>query len=164
MTERGQTLIEAVVTVAILGILVAVVLPQASHFWRVAQVERETAALVADLRGMQEQSRSNDYRASGLKNFSNVPQTLTMYFSEKGWTIRRSQYEIYYRHIMPDALRLETLRSAANVTINFGQNGGSVQNNTFRIYAATEPALCRYVIISGMGRIRSAISPPSGEY
>ncbi len=164
MSQRGHFLIEGILAAALLSIVAALTVPQALTFWREALIEQEANILAADLRHLQSQSRSNDFRAAGLRDFYEPPAAMTLYVSETGWQMRRSVYDVYYRHNLPSALRLETFRSAAKVTVNFGQNGGSVQNNTFKIYAVSDPALCRYVIISGMGRIRTANAPPTGDY
>ena len=164
MNQRGHILIETVMAATMLIIVAAIILPKTFYIYRTAQIEQEAATLVADLRNLQSQSRSSDFRAAGLNDFYAPSSVMTMYVNKSGWQIRHSVSEIYYRHNLPAALSIETFRSPAKVVVNFGQNGGSVQNNTFKIYAADNPSLCRYVIISGMGRIRTSTTPPAGEY
>ena len=158
---------EIAVMFALVGIVAAMALPRAAHFLSVARLENEAAHLASDLRHLQEQSRANDFRATGLKNFYEPSAVLEMRFTETGWQVRRSEYEVYYRHRLPADIALAMYNNASLVSttsVNFGHNGGSVRNNTVKLYVRTDQTLCRYVIISGMGRIRVSSSPPTGEY
>ena len=153
-----------IVALLLVGIVAAMAVPRAARFLNAAKVEREATCLVADLRHLQEQSRSNGFRTTELTNFYERDSMLEMRLDAKGWRVQRSIYNIIYRHDLPKDVKLENLRGSAAVTINFGHNGGSVQNNTFKIFCGNDSSLKRYVIISGTGRVRVSDKPPSGEY
>ena len=167
MTQRGGLLTEVGIVLLVAGIALAVVLPRAVDFWRVARVENEATQLASDLRHLQEQSRTNDFRAVGLADFYELSANLTMNFNKNGWSVQRSVTDVVYRHRLPDGVKLNMYNNhstTATVSINFGHNGGSVRNNTFQFCDAANPALCRYVIVSGAGRVRVSSSPPTGDY
>ena len=160
---KGQTLLETALVLAIVGIVATVALARAGDFFIRVTVENEANRLAADLRDLQEQSRSKGYRTLELAHFYEFTADYTMYFDEGGYTVRSGYYKFAYRHDLPASLELRTLRNAlpTGISINFGVDGGSVQNNTLMVVAKDNPAIYRYVIVSSAGRVRVSKEQPS---
>ena len=159
--EGGAFLAETAIVVAIIGILAATLLPRGAFLWQDVVAEREAITLATDIRRLQEQSRANGYRALGLDDFYEAGEILEMRFTENGYVVRKTAYDIPYRHYLPEGFALSHEgNNPRTVRLNFGHDGGSVQNNTFKIYSVKNPSVRRFVVISSAGRIRiSRVAP-----
>ena len=154
--NRGSALLEVVIVTMLMMIVALMAFPYAKNYWDELIVEREASQLAYDLRRLQAQSRSNGYRTPELRHFYAESANLYMRFTADGYKIQRTVYKTIYRHDFPQGIRLTTAGNMpiSSATISFGVQGGSTQNNTFRIYSIDDTTIYRYVIISAEGRIR----------
>lgn len=158
--QKGAVLVEIVIAALLAGVVAAIILPRGDAVAGEFIVEREAQMFASDLRSLQEQSRSNGYRALGLNHFHSPTSTLEMQFYKNGYRVQQNSFTIIYKHDFPAEIDLALDSTSANAprltntTVNFGHDGGSVKNCTFRLSLKNSPSVCRYVIISSSGRIR----------
>ena len=142
------------------GILAATAFLRANDFLGEMAVEHEAAKLAADLRSLASQSRTNAYRAGELEDFYAPDSLREMKLDATGYRVYSPGKADAYRYDFPVNISLTVLRSAPGAVINFGHNGGTVQNNTFRLALKNNPAVCRYVVVNPAGRVRISKTPP----
>ena len=142
--EKGFSLIEIVFVCAILGTLALVAVPRLTAFRNEQRVDAEAAKLTAELRYLQEVSRSTQRIHSDFISVT-AESSPTITFSPTGYYITENG-KITRRHTLTDGLTLHLNRSTAQ----FSMNGDAL---TLTITLQLGGAV-RNVIVDSVGRIR----------
>lgn len=141
--EKGFSLLETLVVVAIIGILVTVAVPKMDAIRNARIIDAEAALLVGELRYAQELSRTISRVHT---DFSAVPaHTAPSFYFDTGEYRLIADQKIIRRHKLPNGLGAIT-----NRTISFTINGDALPA-TVTLTLGNET---RYVIIDVAGRIR----------
>lgn len=142
--EKGFSLIEIVFVCAILGTLALMAVPRLTAFRNEQRVDAEAAKLTAELRYLQEVSRSTQRIHSDFISVT-AESSPTITFSPTGYYITENG-KITRRHTLTDGLTLHLNRSTAQ----FSMNGDAL---TLTITLQLGGAV-RNVIVDSVGRIR----------
>ena len=142
--EKGFSLIEIVFVCAILGTLALTAVPRLTAFRNEQRVDAEAAKLTAELRYLQEVSRSTQRIHSDFISVT-AESSPTITFSPTGYYITENG-KITRRHTLTDGLTLHLNRSTAQ----FSMNGDAL---TLTITLQLGGAV-RNVIVDSVGRIR----------
>ena len=142
--EKGFSLIEIVFVCTILGTLALVAVPRLTAFRNEQRVDAEAAKLTAELRYLQEVSRSTQRIHSDFISVT-AESSPTITFSPTGYYITENG-KITRRHTLTDGLTLHLNRSTAQ----FSMNGDAL---TLTITLQLGGAV-RNVIVDSVGRIR----------
>ena len=142
--EKGFSLIEIVFVCAILSTLALMAVPRLTAFRNEQRVDAEAAKLTAELRYLQEVSRSTQRIHSDFISVT-AESSPTITFSPTGYYITENG-KITRRHTLTDGLTLHLNRSTAQ----FSMNGDAL---TLTITLQLGGAV-RNVIVDSVGRIR----------
>lgn len=143
--EKGFSLLETLVVVAIIGILVTVAVPKMEAIRNARVIDAEAALLVGELRYAQELSRTN------LRSHNDFPSIKGKLITPKITFMSDEYYliadtKMIRRHKYPKGLEIRAYNQ-----ISFTMNGDT---NTPATIALTLGNETRYVIIDVAGRIR----------
>ena len=150
MKQKGFSLLEILVVMALLSLAAAVAVPVFTGISDKLVLRREAAALVSELRYLRELSmgypsqseRCSDIRADSYPTFRGGGSEYYIY-------VNRTSYE---RHSLPEGMRIT----------------GDIKRVSFGVLGTANPAtlkldyhgLWQYVIIDVEGRIRVSDNPP----
>lgn len=150
--EKGFSLIEIVFVCAILGTLALVAVPRLTAFRNEQRVDAEAAKLTAELRYLQEVSRSTQRIHSDFISVT-AESSPTITFSPTGYYITENG-KITRRHTLTDGLTLHPTR----ITTPTGfMNGAQFSMNSDALTLTITLQLggaVRNVIVDSVGRIR----------
>ena len=146
MGERGWSFIELLVCAAVLSLLAAAVLPKTAHWLEERRLDSEAACMVAELRLLQEMTRSASRPQDALwgKNTTGVP---VMRFTRRSYMIFQGG-DFMMEHPAPAQVHYVFPRDEL-----YFQPGGDAEPATIYIYLG---ATSRRVIVDRVGRLRAA--------
>jgi len=144
MRQRGFTIIEMMIVVAILGILVAAIYPLIGNTGA-RDVDNAARELASDLQWLQQMSKNSGGGALPNITFTTI--------APAGYTIQRGATIIKPSVSLPNSVTL-TVTSTA---FSFDAAGKCSANTTITLRSGS---VSRFVIIESNGRIRIATTSP----